>query len=78
MDPISLSGLVNLGYLAVGVLALWLLVIVANRTGISGRSFTLHGWLDAIGDAKDPKAMALVVAGFLVAGAILASAFIRG
>ena len=78
MLAILISGLVNLGYLGVGVLALWLLVIVANRTGVSGQSFTLHGWLDAIGASDDAKAKALVVAGLLVAGALLVAPFIRG
>jgi hypothetical protein len=78
MDPISFSGLVNLGYLVVGILALWLLVVIANRTGVSGQSFTLHGWLDEIGVSKNPTAMAVVISGLLLAGSILASAFVRG
>lgn len=87
MDPVFFSGLVNLGYLVVGILALYGLVKYANHSGITGKSFHLSGWLDAIADSdKEGKvgpnasrpAMAGVIAGFLIAGAILASAFIRG
>jgi hypothetical protein len=87
MDPISLSGLVNLGYLVVGLLALYGLVRYANRSGITGKSFHLATWLDGIADSdKDgnpgPNAnrlgMAVVIAGFLIAGAVLASAFVGG
>jgi hypothetical protein len=83
MEAVLISGLVNLGYLAIGVLALWGLFVVANRTGITGESFRLHAWLDIIaGDrgaqGPDKRAMAIVIAGLLVAGSILASAFIGG
>ena len=87
MDPVSFSGLVNLGYLAIGLLALWGLVRYANHSGLTGKSFHLATWLDSIADSdkdgnpgpsRNPLAMGMVIAGFLVAGAILVSAFIRG
>ena len=87
MDPISLSGLVNLGYLALGILALYGLVRYANHSGITGRSFHLGTRLDAIADsdvAGNPGpnanrvAMALVILAVLGGGALLVSAFIRG
>lgn len=87
MDPISLSGLVNLGYLGVGILALYGLVRYANHSGITGKSFHLGTWLDSIADTDpagkpgpkaDRIAMALVILAVLVGGAILVSAFIRG
>lgn len=87
MDPISLSGLVNLGYLAIGLLALYGLVRYANRSGITGKSFHLAAWLDAIADAQadgtpgpdqNRIAMALVILAVLLSGAVLASAFVGG
>ena len=87
MDPISLSGLVNLGYLALGILALYGLVRYANHSGITGKSFHLGTWLDAIADSDaegnpgpnaDRVAMALVILAVLGGGALLVSAFIRG
>ena len=84
MDAILISLALNLAYLLVGVLALWLLVHAANHLGITGRSFHLGQWLDVIAgappesEAADRKAMAIVIAGLLVAGALLVSPFIRG
>lgn len=87
MEPISLSGLVNLGYFTIGLLAVYGVVRYANHSGITGRSFHLATWLDAIADADpdgkpgpnaDRIAMALVILAVLVAGAVLASAFVGG
>lgn len=87
MEPISLSGLVNLGYFAIGLLAVYGVVRYANHSGITGRSFHLATWLDVIADADadgkpgakaDRIAMALVILAVLVSGAVLASAFIGG
>lgn len=84
---ILISALVNLGYLGVGVLALWCLVQFASHNGITGKSFHLGTWLDAIADSDalgipGPKAdrigMAIVVAGLLAAGAFVVAPFIRG
>lgn len=87
MDAVLFSGLVNLGYLVVGILALYGLVRYANHSGITGKSFHLATWLDSIADvqtdgkpgpSRNPVAMGVVIAGILLAGAVLASAFIRG
>nr|ACF98024.1 putative hydrophobe/amphiphile efflux-1 HAE1 [uncultured bacterium 878] len=87
MEPISLSGLVNLGYFAIGLLAVYGVVRYANHSGITGKSFHLATWLDAIADSDaegrpgpnaNRIAMAVVILAMLVAGAVLASAFIGG
>jgi hypothetical protein len=76
----------NLGYLFAGILALWGLVAVANHFGITGKSYHLGTWLDAIADSDaagnvgpkaNPMAMGLVVASVLIAGALLVGPFIR-
>lgn len=75
MDPIVISGLVNLGYLALGLVIARGLLLYGNRSGVTGQKFTLHGWLDAIDGT--PVAMAIVVAGLLLSFAIIISAFIH-
>jgi hypothetical protein len=78
MLAILYSAGLNSGYLIAGILVLWGVVVIANRTGVSGQKFTLHDWLDKIDAANDTKAMALVIAGLLIAGALLVAPFIRG
>lgn len=86
MESASLISLgKNLGYLFVALLVVWLVIVIANRTGITGRFFTLHDWLDDIGrkDAAgnpvaDPNAnaKAWVIVGILLAGAIVVAPFV--
>lgn len=76
MDAILISLLLNLGYLAVGVMAGRTLLFWGNRSGATGAKFTLHDWLDKIDG--NPIAMAIVVAGVLHALATVIAPFIRG
>ena len=76
------SGLLNLGYVALGILIYRALILYGNRSGATGESFTLHDWMDSIGGQKGQPAsqvgQAIVVAGILIAGALVIAAFVRG
>ncbi len=92
LDPAGLQSLgKNLGYLYVAVLCVYLLIVIANRTGITGEFFTMHGWLDdihgrpildssgkEIGRTTDPHALAkaIVIAAILLSGAVAVSHFV--
>jgi hypothetical protein len=76
------SGALNLAYVVLGVLLYRGLVLYGNRSGATGESFTLHGWMDSIAGLKGQPAnqvgQAIVVAGLLIAGALVIAAFVRG
>ena len=76
IDPILISFLLNLGYLAFGALLLRLLIVYLNRSSVSGESFTFHDAMEKIHGT--PIALAIVMAGALVGFGILLAAFIRG
>jgi hypothetical protein len=92
LDPAGLISLgKNVGYVFVGVLMVYAIIVVANRTGITGHFFTMHDWLDDIhgrpildpdgkevGRVADPHATAkaIVIAAILLAGATAVSRFI--
>jgi hypothetical protein len=76
----------SVGYAVAAILLVWGLLVIANHFGITGKSFHLATWLDAISDARpngdvgpnaDRKAMALVVAGFLLGLFFLAGSFVH-
>lgn len=63
------------GYATAALLLAWGVVAAANHFGLTGRSFHLPTWLDAISDAQpdgkvgpnaDRRGMAIVLAGFLL------------
>lgn len=76
----------NIGY-AVGALGLvWALVTVANHFKITGRSFHLGTWLDAISDAQpdgtvgpkaNPVGMAIVIGCFVLGLLVFAASFVQ-
>ncbi len=74
MLPILIAFGIKVGTLIGVLLIIRLLILYANRSGISGEKFFLHTWLDNIDG--HPEAQARVISGLLVAVAILGAAFL--
>lgn len=76
MEAILISFLLNLAYLAAGLIVLRLIVAYLNTSSVTGEKFTFSDAMEKV--YEDPHALSIVVAGALVALALLMSAFIRG
>jgi hypothetical protein len=73
---IAIGFLLDLVRLGAALVVFRLMLLYANRSGVTGQKFFLHTWLDQI--AEDRRAQAVVVGLFLVAVAIVLHGLVAG